>query len=70
MPAERPMTAAQIREALGKALQSGSLWSEAIGSAVLRILDNMEARERRDAELEEMKLQIGEMGQRAREGER
>jgi hypothetical protein len=64
MTTERPMPAAEIREALGEALQSGGLWIEAIGSAVLRILDNIEARERRDAELVEMKLQIGEMGQR------
>lgn len=62
MPAEQPMTADQIRTGLQHGLQSGGLWSAAIGMTIQLMLDWMKAREQRDAEVEEMKRRIGEMG--------
>lgn len=69
MSAEQPMTAAKILDDL-LSPRGDELWSERVYRILVRMLDWMEARERRDAELEEMKRQIGEMGQRVREGER
>lgn len=69
MSAEQPMTAAKILDDL-LSPRGDELWSERVYHILVRMLEWMEARERRDADLEEMKRQIGEMGQRVREGKR